>query len=510
VSASPPVSAAALGRIDDHGRFPAADVDFLRSRVASVAAEGTPIDHPRDLFGDWSALPDRARRVIRAILAAEMRGSMDWYPRGVVWTGAAHRLARVAQRTTDQGRPRAAATLRRWTTRLWAAPLRQRQRAILAWRARRWLRAARPTLVDLLAHLGRHSHWLEGDWADAVAVDPRCRGYHHDRTRNVVVGYLVGFDMIVSERGVWCVEANLNTSFAAIRRDVLNPEPTIPVLMAEAVAMGARRIWWVEQNQAPAREWLMDELARATRAEGLEFEVFEDWRLARGVRQVPGLPPTRRFGNMALDPPDHTLVLRRNALPLGPDRIITNKEPFIRGIAAMLEATGDTRVKVPVMTRRPDLSAATAEEGLPNVVYKYPDVGRGEGVYFFRATSEGHAVALARDLDRRTGEPPGLFQPFVCSRLLPGRRIYDVRCEFFISPLGVRPVFALRREATKPLPEHLEPGIVVTPGVFTSNVSTGGRFAPVDPSEEDEVWAGAQGVAEALGRLLARAYVTTG
>lgn len=488
------------------GRIEARRLDELRRWSTVLRAGEARPETPDALVGPWSELDEHTRIAIRDALGREMRRAMNWHVRGPIWPRLVHASARTATALAARGHRRLAKAARKAVAHGWSAPLRQRERSVMANRALRWRRASHPHLFDLLAYLGLPPYWLEGDWADAVPVDPRAATFYHDRERNVVSGHLIGFDLILADDGVWCVEANLNTSFAEVRRAWLDPEPAIPALLAQARAMKARSIWWVEQNDAPAREWLVGELGDAAAAADATFRIFESWKISGSVAHGRPDAPVTRYVHAALDPPPDTLVLRRNALPLGPDRIIANKEPFIRGIASVLRETGERRVRVPEMTREPRLRGGAESRELPNLVYKYPDMGKGEGVHFLRADSEAHAVAMAREIDRTTGEPPGLFQPFVCSRILPGRRIYDVRCEMIVTPLGVEPVFALRREASKPLPDRVDPGHLAATGVFSSNVSTGGRFAPIDPAESDAVWGAAHAVAEALRSLLLRAY----
>ena len=125
-----------------------------------------------------------------------------------------------------------------------------------------------------------------------------------------------------------------------------------------------------------------------------------------------------------------------------------------------------------------------------------------------KARDTSHALTLAREIDRRTGEPPGLFQPFTCSRLLEGRRIFDVRTEIFLSPLGTWYLVAFRREGSRPLPEDLPEGVFPTTGVFTSNLSTGGVMSAVREDEERELRDAALAVGDALRTVLERTFQT--
>jgi hypothetical protein len=496
-----------LARVDSAGRLRAADVAELRPALRELLTDVATFDHPEALFGPWTSLPTATRQTLRALLARELRQAVRWHPSGRLWPWTVNRLVALAEWAAGCGLGRLSSAANRVGLRLYAGPLRLRQASVRRLRARRWWRASRPGLFDLVAACGRMPNWLEGDWADQVSVPRRLRGPFRDRDRNVVQGYLTGLDLIPTDSGVWCIEANLNTSFtAAVRRPYLDPEPAVDVAVREALAMGAERIWWVEQLFAPTRSWLMQELVTRAHAEGLEVRFLEDWRVPRGEERPPGIPPRAFCTDSGFDVPPNTLVLRRNSLPLGPDYLLADKEPFTRGLAYVLRERGECRVAVPEMARRPGRIPEPAAAGLPNLVYKYPDLGKGEGVHFLRVRDADQAEAMAREIDARTGEPPGLFQPFLLSRLLPGRRIYDVRCEVFISPRGVRRVFGLRRESTRSLPETLETGIVPGSGVFTSNVSQGGRFAEMDADEAVEVWAAADAVGEGLLALFSRAY----
>jgi len=256
--------------------------------------------------------------------------------------------------------------------------------------------------------------------------------------------------------------------------------------------------------------WLMEKLETTGRQAGLEVKVTEDFRVrtAEGFPDGIGKPGKRLLS--PTDVPERTLVLRRNSYRVGPDFIISNKEPFTRGVGATLEASGDTRCRVPAMTRLPEEIPPLSDPGLPNLVYKFPDSGKGKGVFFMRVTDPEEAIGIAREIDKEKGEPPGLFQPFICSRLLPGRRIFDVRSELLLTPFGVVPLYSVSREATESIPQSLKGGLVAQPGVFTSNIATGGMLNTLDPAEEREINDAATAVGEALIRLLSRGFEVTG
>jgi hypothetical protein len=303
-------------------------------------------------------------------------------------------------------------------------------------------------------------------------------------------------------------EANLNTAFNEDRREALTPEPAVKTLFEAARELGSREVHWLDMDWAETPVWLNQELRGAAASAGIGLDIREGYRVLSRTELPRGLdrPKKRLLSPTAL--PRDTLVLRRNNYQVGPDFAVGNKDPFVRGVGAVLEASPGGNVHVPKMTSDPEEVLSPLREGLPNLVYKYPSYAKGTGVFFLRVRDPDQALAITRDLDERMGESPGLFQRFICSRLLPGNRIYDIRCELFITPLGARHVFSIRREATRPLPPTVVEGLLDGGGVFTSNLATGGRFAPLAPEEVEEIETAALAVGNALIETLNTTFET--
>jgi hypothetical protein len=341
-------------------------------------------------------------------------------------------------------------------------------------------------------------------------VDPRARGFFHDLERNVVWGYLIGIDLIPTHHGVQCVEANLNTgAYQEESRHLWDARGALERVFGFAKKLGMKSVWWHGMDWSPTSLWLKATLEEMGREKGLKVEIRQDFRVPprKGLPKV-GSRPKRRLTSPERVPPD-TLVVRRNTHGVGPDFLIGDKEPFARSMRAALAQAGETDCHIPEMTRTPGQLHPASDEGLPNLVYKYPDSGKGKGVFFMKVRSPEHAVALARELDEKHGHGPGLFQPFFCSRLLPGRRVYDVRCEVLLTPLGNRRVLGLRREAAQSIPEVLPDGLVSSVGVFTANMSTGGSVAPLTSDDLPEIEAGTAAVAQGLASSLEETFVTS-
>lgn len=496
-----PVISEAVSRIDASGRFLTDDLPRLREVVGALRSGQEPLDHPASLFGPWREMGPRARAAIRRTVETDIRGTMDFYPQGEFWTGLVRGGWEWDRFLHDRSAcPRFRTHLIRWNNRLSGGPLNARNhlyRTVHRWR---WNRGIRVEPADMLAALGRTPQWLLGDFAEGVHVDPRARGYWVNEARKVTYGYMVGLDLMPTPQGICCLEANLQSGIYDDQRKVLGGNPFLEGILEAARAHGARRVLWLEGHHGELRTWMVTESQQLERAEDFPFEILEHPCMPSRRSLPSGVSPPNRW---RLDPwvPDRSLLVRRNEFPVGSDFVINHKESFIRALGAALEKENQTRVYVPPMTRVPLHVPEPQGPGLPNLVYKYPESMAGAGVFFLRARNTEHALALARELDRRHQEPPGLFQPFLCSLLLEGRRVCDVRAEIFISPLGTWYLSSFKREAARSVPECIPEGLVSERGVFTSNNSTGGFLSRIG-REEEEFRSAALTVGDALRKAL--------
>jgi hypothetical protein len=499
----------ALTHVEPNGTFRADHGQALRECLAETAPVWRLPAHPAALFGPWESLSNNAQSAFRRAVEAEITRAMRFHPRGALWPGLIGGWLTV-DRALE--RRNLAPQLRnlggRWASRAWDGPARFAELAHRRRGQRNWRVERRVTVDDLLATLGRQPRWLIGDFVAGVRVDPRCRGVHWQRDRNVGFGQIVGVDLIPAEHDTWCVEANVSTAFNETRRAVLNPEPSVEVVFREAAEAGMRHIVWQEMEWSEVRVWLLAELRKAAARYGMTIDIQESHRIPRRDDLPSSVRAPTKFTTTPTMVPERTLVVRRNCFPVGSDYLISNKGAFVRGVGRALIARQEAAVRVPEMVTCAAEVFREPQPGLPNLVYKYPDLEKGEGVFFLRSADSADAERLAREIDAETGEPPGLFQPFVCSRLLEGRRVYDVRCELLITPRGARHIFSIRRESSQSVPESLEYGRVRSAGVFTSNLATGGKFAPVDPAEADQVREAALAVGEALVESLNETFDT--
>ena len=483
--------AEALPQIDPGGSFTKVDARRLRDELTRVP-DATP-DHPSEFFGEWSALPPHVQQVLRQLAEAQIARVMAFHPRGPAWPA----LARWRYSRGDY----------KWGVRLWQRPGLMVESLVTARQRAAWRSAPRPKLGDLIAHLGLAPGWLLGDFAEGVRVDARCRGFFSDARRQVVHAYLLGVDLIPSSEGIFFIEANTGAGLRSDRFSCFDTDPLPPGVMGFAKRNGAQKVVWFAAALTPLDAGVYASLKSAADASGLQFEVLEDPRLPPRTDLAPQLAIPGR----ALFPPtqiDQALVVVTRGSGVGPSHVVTEKQAAARALAASLKASGDSRVKVLPLSADPGEVEKPADPGLPNLVYKYPRMNKGEGVHFLKAKDADHARELAREIDRGSREREGRFQRFVPPDPVEGRRLRDVRAMVLISPEGAEYLGAIQRPSTTPVPDRIPEGIVEDRRPFILTQYFGNPNERIDPSLEPRIREAAMAVAEGLAEALNRTFVT--
>ena len=493
----------ALARLGADGRFHPDDVPGVRAVAAEIGA-GEPIDDPEDLFGPWVDLPTGAQDALRALIEADISRRMDLYPHGSFWTGLV-RGARILDRfLVDHGDPfRLRGAVVGLAGHLHGGPRNVWQRACRARHRRDWKYGSRPSLAAMLTALERDPHWLVGGFARGVRSDPRARSLYHDPSANVVFGHQIGIDLIDTPEGLFCTEANLQPGLDSPIAAELIGDVMVDGIVGAAVDQGARRILWMEADRLPLARWTLTKLHESVRRAGLSLDVFEDPCMPPHVDAPPEGQRSRRWPHR-VRPPHNSLVVRRNSFEVGADFAISNKEPFIRGVGRILAA--EARVRTLPMTRHPGDVALPSDPGLPNLVYKYADSFHAQGVFFMRARDAEHALAMARELDRQHGEPPGLFQPFKPPRFLEDRRVFDLRALILVTPIETRYLGAVRNEQSNVIPERASEGILERK-LFVPKGNLGSSGQPLDPELEGRCRDATIAIGDAIRQLVHEGFV---
>lgn len=500
----------ACERVDEGGRLHPEDVPEARLGVVELLRSGVPLEHPDELFGPWRDLPPAAQTALRRAVETELRIRMDFHPHGRLWVGLT-RASRDIDRWLSEHRGSKA--LRSFVYlsggRIWVWPRRASDLVRHRLRIRRWRRARRPRVEDVLAAVGRDAQWLMGDFAEGVRIDARCRGFFHDPSRNVVYGYLLGVDLALTDHGAVCFESNLNAGLIRrVREPLWDRDPVAVELAAFAELHGFRRVIWVG-GIAPLDPWLYRQIRDELGARSIEFRLLEDPRFPRRTDIPADLPAPGRTLFPPTTPPRDTLVVRIGGYRLGSDRIVSEKDSFSRAIGRDLAAAGETRVAVHPLRMDPGSVTLPSDPGVPNLVYKYPEANQGTGVFFLRARDAAHARELAREIDRRTRERGGLFEPWTASRELPGRFAEEFRSMLLVSPVGVHWMGAYGRITRTPMPDKLAEGIVEDRAPFIRTGHFGNASVRVRAEDQEPLREASLALGESIVRVLRRGFETS-
>ncbi len=318
---------------------------------------------------------------------------------------------------------------------------------------------------------------------------------------------VVGIDFIVNDEGVWFVESNLNVGLTEERSELYETDPFVANLIRFARQNGYTSIVYMACNDYSVDGIMAARLEQAALASGLRATILED-RYA----------PRRRFSQSFFVPPldaEKTLVVRGKMFHTTLDALFHNKTLSLDALEAYQRAFPDRDVRVPP-TGAPSIPDDFAMDGpFPNLVYKFPERDQGQGVIFLKVPSIARAETILADrveMNRHSvanvwtklryqlklEEQAGIFQAYVPSLLLEGRRLSIARAHVLATPVGLAFLSAHRVVSNIPVPESLAEGVVTDAKPYIVNYSLDSVHAPMPPEEELRVSKAALSVVRAL------------
>lgn len=496
----------AMHTLDDSGR-----ISRKTARTFSQALNGTRSDlalmvalDPERYIGPFASLTPGARAAIVGAIADDDRWRMRGYGMGDWHIALAQLFTKLRWRLADHGLDRTSQIAEILALFLRSGPsllLHALYKSHLSWRGRVSLRPGMPSLLSMLGIDPRN---LAVCYARGVPQSAAYRGFWHDARRHNTYGVVLGLDLLPAAGGFWYIESNLEFGMSRTRAALYGRDPLVTKLVEFAAERGYRNLMILNNtssymNGVMARQYQEDAFARK-----IGLTIVEDAYLPSqsGYLQSHGIP--------TLDGND-TLVVRTKYYRTSLDYVFQHKHASIRALNVYRQSSPDAALLVPEVSAEPVLGDADSEDPFPNLVYKLPERDEGRGVIFLKARSRAHANALLGDalrrnrprgfLDRvysRVEDRNGLYQQYIRSSLLNGRRLYKVRAHVLITPVGVEVLSAHRVISRYAVPEHLPPGIVLDPRPYLLNLSTSQHYEIVPPEEEPLVTASALAVAKGL------------
>lgn len=371
-----------------------------------------------------------------------------------------------------------------------------------------------PTLAALLHSAGIEPWSLAAGYARKIPQPDAYRAFWHDASHHHTVGVVLGIDFAPTPAGYWYLESNLNPALRFERTRLYDRDPFVANLLDFAEAQGYRRMVVMAGVGRRIDELMARQYEEGALARGIELDIVED----------PFLPSSRYTQSFSLPSlgSGPTLVVRKRSYPTNLDCLFNHKWASVRALEAYGKASPDPDLLLPPTGAEPVPGEAGTDDPFPNLVYKFPDLDFGESVFFLKARSAAHARAI---LDEEGARPQrrhrlksllsalitrqkGLYQSYIRSPLLPGRRLHIVRSHALLTPVAIEFLSAHRVVSRHSVPERLPFGAVRNPGPYIVNYSMGSRYEALPPGEEPAVKKATLAVARALGWAAAYGFQT--
>jgi len=496
----------ALNNVRSDGRVPRHIAARLRAAALEQRRGGAepPAQEIVAALPPFEKLPEHARRSLyRTVLSDD---SWSMWLRRASWRQVLARATRAAAMRvpTRYRRVRRLLDLSESVFVLWQARLaHELYKGALAWRG--W-RGREPTLGAALKIAGLDARVIASSYLRHTPQPLDTAAYWHDATRHTTVGVVVGIDFVVNEEGVWFVESNLNPGLFESRSHLYESDPFVTNLVRFAQQNGYSSIVFLSCNDYPADDVMASRLEQAALACGIRATVLED-----------RYTPQRQFSQTFLVPPldvGRTLVVRSKMFHTGLDAIFHNKTLSLQALESYQRAFPDRDVRLPLTGAQAFPDALPMHGPLPNLVYKFPERDQGQGVVFLKVPSLARARAILADammMNRHSVanawtklryrlrlEETGVFQAYVPSSLLDGRRLFIARAHVLATPIGVTFLSAHRVVSKLPVPESLGEGLVENSKPYIVNYSLDSEQVPMPPDEEARVAKAGVSVVRAL------------
>jgi len=353
---------------------------------------------------------------------------------------------------------------------------------------------------------------------DCVTKMPQvrnCPAFEFDNQQRVLVGSVIGFDVLPCSDGFTVVEANIGVGQQFQRYLHNDTNPFIENIFEFGNKQGFENI-----------EIINNDRGLPIRQEEQYREVASNYNMTVRIIEPASTNWHGRYRSSFM--PAHvtrnTLRVRIRNFPSWPDFLMGNKSSVQTSLQNFFLSNTIKNVRVPDTTAD-WMSRIDWDSGrFPNVVAKMSDADGGVGVLFLKARSAENVrrllVANSKQSSGRIGGILGavsrssiskevLLQPFERSRFFDGDRLAIFRINVLITPLGNKMLSATKYLGDEPVPETLPFGRVLDPMPFLVNGGVrASRHIPTD-AEHEELEPVAEALGKAMAHLLKQHFVTS-
>jgi hypothetical protein len=316
------------------------------------------------------------------------------------------------------------------------------------------------------------------------------RGFWNDQTRHNTYGVITGLDLLPSSKGYWFIESNLNFGMSSDRIRLYERDPFVSNLVGFAARKGYCNLIFVNNMSQHLNDKTATQMMDEAISKNIRLTIIEDLYLSHSNHE-------RRFEIPSLDE-DNTLVARAKFYPTSLDYLFHNKRASSRALAVYKMHCSEPSLLIPSSGEEPVFDNIDEDTPFPNLVYKLPERDAGGGITFIKARSINHARKLVKEvmMKKRQKEflyslygmakdQKGIFQSYIYSPMLSGRRLYKIRAHVLITPAGLQFLAAHRVVSRFRVPDSLPFGIVENPQPFLVNLSSSKNYEII-PAEEEQ------------------------
>ena len=280
-------------------------------------------------------------------------------------------------------------------------------------------------------------------------------------------------------------------------------DPFVSNLFEFAADHGYRNLIFINNKSQNLNEETADQMATEASQRNIKLTIIED-------AYMPHSKHERRF-EIPEPEKDHTLVARAKLYPTSLDYQFHNKRASSRALKIYEMHFAEPGLLVPNSGEDPVLGDIAEDAPFPNLVYKLTERDAGGGVLFIKAHSKEHAGELVEEalIKRHKKErldsiyslvedQKGIYQSYIHSSMLSGRRLYKIRAHVLITPVGLQYLAGHRVISRFSVPDTLPFGIVENHRPYLVNLASSDNYEGIPPEEEQSLRQAVLAIAKGL------------
>ncbi|MGB9730308.1 MAG: hypothetical protein ACPL1B_10670 [Thermoprotei archaeon] len=316
------------------------------------------------------------------------------------------------------------------------------------------------------------------------------RGFFHDAFRHNTYGLIVGIDLIPSSKGIYFIESNLNFGMSNKRSALYEKDPFVQNLIRFTIEHGYKHLIFMNNTSSYMNKTMAQQLEEEASEKKIKLTIVEDAYLPKGKYfQSYEIPEINS---------NDTLIVRTKFYRTSFDHLLQNKRANIRALNIYKQEFEDPYLLIPSTSNTPVIENVNYDMPFPNLVFKLPERDEGKGLIFLKAISSEHALkSLEETISQKNNkgfinhlyslieDRNGIFQSYISSHMLDGRKLYKVRSHVLITPVGLKFLSAHRVISRYSVPDNLPFGVVKDPRPYLINLASSSAY-DICPSDENQ------------------------